>query len=93
VTYRSVPPLSLFFGFHLNFGRRRRIHEGVLRPSAGDYSWACGPPEAMKIGVTAAKAGAHCGIGNKMDSRFRGNDAALDYGRFANRPYQPDSRQ
>ena len=47
----------------------------------------------MKIGVTAAKAGAHCGIGNKMDSRFRGNDAALDYGRFANRPYQPDSRQ
>ncbi|SPE32162.1 hypothetical protein SBA2_670028 [Acidobacteriia bacterium SbA2] len=35
MTYRSVPPLSLFFGFHLNFGRRRRLDERELRSSAG----------------------------------------------------------
>jgi len=28
-----------------------------------------------------------------MDSRFRGNDMTLEQGRFANRPYQFDSRE
>jgi len=33
----------------------------------------------MKISVVVpAKAGTHRGVGNKMDSRFRGNDVALE---------------
>jgi hypothetical protein len=32
-------------------------------------------------------------VRNTMDSRFRGNDVTFEYGRFANRPYQPDSRE
>jgi len=44
-----------------------------------EFSWACGAPEAMKISVVVpAQAEAHCGAGNKLDSRFRGNDAALE---------------
>jgi len=40
---------------------------------SGEFPWAFGPPEAMKIGVVPAKAGTHCW--STMDSRIRGNDA------------------
>jgi hypothetical protein len=30
---------------------------------------------------------------NTMDSRFRWNEVTFESGRFANRPYQPDSRE
>jgi len=44
-----------------------------------EFSSACGAPEATKISVVVpAKAGTHCGAGNKLDSRFRGKDAALE---------------